>query len=251
MSITGQFKHYKPESYLPRFAYFPLFFNPTLEGTLTTLDDVELEMDKNGIKSIIRLVDSNGDRISPFIDLTKYDAETKKWYMYHEDDNLPYRYTGNSGIYNMYPSDLGPQTHFVEDDVSFATSTNRVLLKGHSDENTGNEALTFYRYAPIFLIAESNVFTDLTDYTNITTNIGSLSQNPSSLEFFYDFEERLHTNQNLERFSPKSVKLLFSTISTNSVSLKCVLSSNSGKVVKETPVVDDYIFKLKGQYLRS
>lgn len=246
MPITSGFQStFRPESYLPNFVYFPLFFSPVQE--IITLENVSLEFDSQGIQSIIRLVNKDGERITPFIDLTKYDAETKDWYIYYSEDRLPYRYDGRN-IYNVYPSTIGNQTNFSGEIQYFDRSTNEVVLSGYSDQNS---SLIFYKYSPIVLVVENQLYQDLTDYTNITVAADRLSRLSSVSEFYYDFEERLFTNQNLAGVALNDVKIIFNRISNNSLTVKCLVSANSGSRPLRSPTIDDYIIKLKGQYLRS
>lgn len=245
MAELGLLTSFKPESYLPRFTYFPLFFKPTQE--IKTLEELQVEVNDDGVPSIIRLVDKDGARLTPFIDLNKYDPETKDWFIFNQTDRLPYRFSGAT-VTNMYPSEIGPQTGFEIDELSFDTNTKEVKISGHSDTEL---SLVFYKYAPIVLVAENMPFTDLTDYTNITAATESLSTLTSSSDFYYDFEERIHTNKNLASFDPKNVKVIFTRIGTNSAIVKCLMATNSGSRPKQTPIVYDYILKLKGQYLRG
>ena len=252
MAVTdATFTHYRPDSYLPNFVYFPLFFKPSFSDTPVTLNDVKLETDSRGIRSIIRLVDKDDNRITPFIDLSKYDIETKDWYLYYDEiekARLPFR-QANDTLTNMYPSALGVQTNWVVNKTTFNSSTNEITVQGTSAETPGG--ITFTKYAPIVLVGNNKIFTDLTDYTNITAHSDKLSFNSSDFEFYYDFEERIFTNTNLDVFQPQDLKIVYSFIDTKEVSLKCLMSANSGKTPKETPIVDDYVFKLRGQYLRS
>lgn len=247
MTVTsGYFSCFRPESYLPRFAYFPLFFKEVPE-TLT-LNDVKIEADDTGKFSIIRLIDKEDKRIVPFINLSKYDSETKSWFIYHSEEStnytLPYRLAGTT-VTNMYPSTIGTLDDFVISSTS--VDIDKIKITGIA----GGESYDFYKYAPIILIAENVPFNDLTDYTNITAAKGSLLLTSPTYEFYYDFEDRIFTNLNLAGFDAKNVKLIFSRIGNNSVTLKCSMASNVGSKPKQTPVVNDYVLKLKGQYLRG
>lgn len=248
MPYSATFAHYKPESYLPRFAYFPLFFKPNQE--VKTLEDFQLEVDQNGLSSIIRLVDKDGKRVTPFINLKNYDSQTRDWFIFNEDDRLPYRFDGSTSgtIDNMYPSNIGPQSGVIIEETKYDTLTNEVTISGYSDQSPNG--FVFYKYAPVVLVRENAPFTDLTDYTNVTSAPGKLSLNSSKLEFYYDFEERLYTNQNLAGIDPSHIKIVYSVIGSNSAVLKCVMGANTGSRPKSTPIVYDYVFKLKGQYLR-
>jgi hypothetical protein len=246
MPITsGIYSTFRPESYLPNFVYFPLFFSPIQE--IITLETASFEFDSNGIQSIIRLTDNDGNKITPFIDLSKYDSETKNWFIYYTGDRLPYRYDGIN-IYNMYPSTIGNQTNFRETVEYFDRSTNEIILSGYSDQI---DPLVFYRYSPVFLVVENQLYKDLTDYTNITVASDRLSRSTSVSEFYYDFEGRLFTNQNLSNVANTDIKIIFNRISNNSLIVKSLIAANSGSRPLKTPTIDDYIIKLKGQYLRG
>lgn len=245
MAQTGLLTTFKPESYLPKFAYFPLYFKPIQETY--TLDQLQLELDNAGRASVIRLVDIDGNRLLPFIDISKYDSETKDWFIYYNVERLPYRVTQGSA-FNLYPSDLGTVQDFSVTETVFNTTTKEIQL---SCSGVGHPSLTFIKYAPIILTVENELYNDLTDYSTITAAPDRLAPLSSTKEFYYDFEERLYTNQNLAGINPANIKIIFSRVGDNNVTLKCSVSSNSGNKPKQTPVVNDYILKLKGQYLRG
>ena len=242
---------FTPESYLPEFAYIPLFQKPKHESY--TISDFQTELDKNGIPSIIRLIDSEGNRITPFIDLSKFDADTKSFYWYDAVDNLPFRLYDRrydlGTFLSVYPSiRTGDHpdvmiTNEQYDDVS------GVWVSGSIYYLTGVNNV-FYRYSPIIVVSNNIPYSDLTDYANMTVK-DNLDRNTTNLQFYYDFEERIYTNQNLVGVNPASFIIKLYSVGINEVNVKCVMSSNSDNRPRTTPVIDDYILKLKGQYLRG
>lgn len=244
---------FTPESYLPGFVYIPLFFKPTQKSY--TLNDFQLELDSNGVSSIIRLVDSDGLRVTPFIDINKYDSETKDWFWYDGVDNLPFRFTqktsANIGSFkNMYPSvNTGLKTN-MSIGLPQYSDVSGVWISGYGSTTNATLNNIFIKYMPIILIADNIPFTDISDYSNISVNdnLDKMTTNP---QFYYDFEERIYTNKDLAGYNPGDIKIIIYSVGVNEVAVKCVFGSNSDERSRYTPIIDDYILKLKGQYLRG
>jgi hypothetical protein len=78
-----------------------------------------------------------------------------------------------------------------------------------------------------------------------------LDYSSSTFQFYYDFEERIYTNLDLTQYLKGDLKIIFNTVGNNEVKVKCMLGANSGKRSTKTPVINDYILKLKGQYMRG
>jgi hypothetical protein len=233
-----------PESYLPNVPYIPIHFMPQQQVLNAT--NFEYEIDTIGQTSIIRLVNSN-EIILPFIDLAKYDPETKDFFWYDPDDNFPYRFhKSNKSLETIYPS---PYSGLVLNDlIEFNKDTKRI----EADFIDYDGSLpTFYKYSPLIVTVNNRAFNDLSDYstfqsTNRLNRIDSLTP-----EFYYDFESRIYTNQNLAGLDPEQVKIYFYRISDNNVIVKCRLSANTGKEAFYTPRVNSFIVKIKGQSLRT
>jgi hypothetical protein len=241
-----------PESFLLNNVYTP-FYIPPKKNIFNCQDNCTIETGLNGLQSTIN-IENNGDPIIPFMDLSKYDSETKDWFWYDEDgfpmriqrsgDNwvlIPLyefsRYYGlqliidpNNLMYNQYGKNLGFYT---------------LVISPVAD-------VKVYCGRPIIVELFSKVVKDLTDYDTFSTDITLTNLNTEiNKEFYYNLQlNKIYTNQNLTSFDLSQVKIhFFSTV--NSVKVKCVLSGNSGMNNYSTPTVDYYIAKLHGQYLKG
>lgn len=249
----AELSRFTPESYLPGFVYIPLFFKPV--QTSYSLLDFQLELDSTGLRSVIRLVDSAGIRVTPFIDISKFDSETKDWYWYDSIDNLPFRFTNKSSAVtgtfkNMYPSvNTGLKTG-MSIGTSQYSDVSGVWVSGYGSTTNSSLNNIFLKYTPILIVADNVPFTDLSDYSNISVT-DNLDRTTNTPEFYYDFEERLYTNKDLGGYNPNDVKIVMYSVGINEVVVKCMFGSSSNERAKITPVIDDYVVKLKGQYLRS
>lgn len=244
-----------PESYLPNAAYIPAYFQPirhTLDGT-----QVQFEIDSTGQTSIINLETNDGTKITPFIDLSRYDAESKDW-LWYDDDGLYYRLTRSNNIdelNSLYPTRY---SGIVRENESLIFNRNSIELSSsfaasYNDPEEGivTGTYSFYKYSPIIVTINNWSLTDISDYSNITSSDRLNRIDPSKPEFYYDFNGRLYTNQNVAGVDPKNVKIHYFTAGQNSITLSCRMSSNAGSASYFTPKVDNYIVKLKGQYLRG
>lgn len=252
MAVQGIYTNFPPESYLPDFALIPSFYKPT--QVTYTLSDFQLETDTQGRQSIIRLVDSNDNRITPYIDFSKYDPVTKDWIWYNEIEHLPYRMLNRNSksvtMQNFYPTSGGTIVSLRVSGYLYSDVSGIWIIGGTGYNDPHGLYRVYFKYSPILLVGDNVPFTDLTDYSTMST-INNLDMTTTSPQFYYDFEERLYTNQNLAWYTPSNVKIKFYSVGFDSLSFKCVMKANSGSKPKSTPVVDDYIVKLKGQFLRN
>lgn len=239
--------NYFPESYFPGFSYFPAFLKP--QQISYYLDEVTIELDSTGKYSIIHLIDKDGNKISPYFDLDKYDSEVKDWYWYDIIDNLPYRESNNLMV-NLYPTSIGNAIYdhkgpLKYNNVSGVVEGTFLLSHYHS--------YTFIKYMPLTIVGNNVLFTDTSDYLNFT-DTNNLDQVTPTPHFYYDFKDRIFTNVNLASYDTKSFKIIMYSVGAKGltpVALKCVMGSSFAGQSKTTPVVKDYILKLKGQYLGS
>lgn len=243
-----------PESYLPNAAYIPAYFQPVrypLDGT-----KLQFELDRTGQTSIIKLENNDGHKITPFIDLSKYDAESKDW-LWYDDDGLYYRLTRPDGVdqlNNLYPTRYSNITR-VNDSLIFDRESFELSSSFSASYNESGEEVdgtySFYKYSPIIVTINNWPLMDISDYSNITASDRLNRVNPGRPEFYYDFDGRLYTNQNLAAGDPKNIKVYYFSAGQNSITLSCRLSTNAGSAGYYTPKVDNYIVKLKGQYLKG
>jgi len=240
-----------PESYLPNAAYIPAYFQPvrhTLDGT-----QVQFEIDSTGQTSIINLKTNDGTNITPFIDLSRYDAESKDW-LWYDDDGLYYRLTttilGSDELNNLYPTNYS--NIFRENDTLIFDKNSIELSSSFSATKDGSTgSYSFFKYSPIIVTINNWPLTDISDYSNITSSDRVNRVDPGKPEFYYDFNGRIYTNQNMAGVDPKNIRIYYFTAGENSIILSCRMATNAGSASYYTPKVDNYIVKLKGQYLRG
>jgi hypothetical protein len=194
--------------------------------------------------------------VVPFIDIGKFDPETKDWY-WMDASGFPYRIFWDNTRDEWYLNAQWPINH-IGDDLYFDPETLNYQETGrelgfYSTATTGN-ASEFFMYSarPIQITIEGKRLRDTTIYgsENITTGLTQLNTelNP---EFYYDSTvNKIYTNQNLIGVDPVNIKVYFYD-SADSVSVKCRMSANSGGDAYYTPIVDYYVVKLNGQFLRG
>lgn len=240
---------FTPESYLPNSVYVPHYFKPelvTIGG-----DKLALEMGSDGVVSTIHLMDNLGTELHPFIDLSMYDIDSKSW-LWSDDDGLFYRYRSNA-LENLYPSNYSGVTG-NGDTLNFDTATNRLYADFEALKPSVSRErayYSFYKYAPFILTVNKEPFTDVSDYAYMRISDRLNRLDSTIKEFYYDFRGRLFTNQNLGVFDPKTIQLSYYKSSSNQVTVKCRMANNTGATSTFTPVVYDYVLKLKGQNLRG
>ena len=234
---------FTPESYLPSSPYIPSHFIPQIKSL--DAKNFEYEIDELGQRSIIKL-EMDNNILVPFVDLNRYDSETKDWFWYDTVDNFPYRYLkATNKLVNMYPSkysDLTPTgIFFFDKDI-------KIIYRLAVTPN--GETVTFYKYSPLILTVNNEAYNDLTDYSNFKPSDRLNKVNNTIHEFYYDFAARIYTNMNLAGIEPSNVKIHFFRVSDNKVQVKCRMSANLGAETYYTPRVNNFILKLKGQSLR-
>jgi len=259
--------NYVPESSLLNDIYVPFYIQP--EFKTKKLIDFDTELDKNGVRSIIKF--SKADLlINPFVDYSKFDQESKSWFWYDYiyDETYPSTITITLGIipsvqipnpfypeFSMFKLLLGNTT----DESSFYRKEMRNLKFDKVNKvmyfvsTTGDRTLSIkkwkYQYRPFIITINGNALTDLTDYANLTAAIDLSPTGSTNQEFYYDFNHKLYTNQNLDSFDIDSIEIhYYETI--QEVTMKARLNSNAGRSSYYTPTIDYYITKLNGQYLQ-
>lgn len=232
-----------PESYLPNAPYIPFHF--VAQPISLDATNFEYELDEIGQSSIIRL-EMDDATLIPFVDLSKYDSETKDWFWYDIDDKFPYRYLKSTNrLENVYPS---PYSDLIPTGVfQFDKDNSQVRRDAVSSNGT---IVTFFKYSPLILTVNNEAYTDLSDYSTFKPSNRLNKANSTIPEFYYDFNSRIYTNRNLAGVDPTQVKIHFFKISDNSLQVKCRMSSNLGTETYYSPKVNHYIVKLKGQSLR-
>lgn len=243
-----------PESFLINNVYTP-FYIPPKKNIFNCQDNCTIETGLNGLESTIN-IENNGEAVIPFIDLSRYDVETKGWFWY-DSDGFPLRLKRHS---NGIDWALTPLYEFSQYYGMELTIDPNNLMYNQFGKNLGFYTLVtspitdvkVYSGSPIVLELFGKVVKDMTDYDTLSTDITLTNLNSEiNKEFYYNSQlNKIYTNQNLTSFDLTQVKIyFFNTI--NSVKVKCVLSGNSGMNNYSTPTVDYYIAKLHGQYLKG
>lgn len=239
------FDKYIPESYLPAAANVVSFFKPervTVDATV-----LQLELDEDGLSSILRLVDQEGKPIIPYIDLSRYDGDSRDW-LWYDSTGFTYRYKDDE-LKGLYPTNYSGVTA-VTKTLQFSPSgvelfsNFRAYLCGESVRRT------FYKHAPLIVTIDNEPLHDVSDYVGFLISDRLNKIDRTSMEFYYDFSDRIYTNQNLAGLNPKSIKVHYLKSNDSTLSVKCRLSSNTGGASHYTPMVDSYVVKLRGQNLR-
>ena len=251
--------NYIPDTILLNHAYVPFYVDP-IKKIYNCVDDFpNLEIGIDGLLSVINLESSiNGDpeQIIPFINMKKYDSESRDWFWY-DSNNFPLRRT-----YDGVNLNLTPIWEFASNYGHIYSINPKNLINGGNSSGFYSEVLTdngetvsdikVYTGQPIILTLNEKVIYDKTIYGDYDT-IPNLTQmnienNP---EFYYDIDtNKIYTNQNLAGIDPAQIKLYFDVI-PNTISVKCRMRGNVGEELFSTPTVDYYLVKLNGQYLRG
>jgi len=246
--------NFTPESLLLNNIYTP-FYVPPKKNIYNCLDNCTIETGLDGLQSTIN-IENNGTKITPFIDMSKYDLETKDWFWYdsegfplrirREDDTWLLSSVYSFGLYYTTTLSFNPEVLMYDQ-----YGKNLGFYSLATDTNTSEE-IKVYSGRPIMVEIFSKPIKDLTDYSIFSTDTTFTSINTdSNKEFYYNSQlNKIYTNQNLTSFDLSQVKIyFFSTI--NSVKIKCLLSGNSGMNNYATPIVDYYVAKLHSQYLKG
>lgn len=252
-----------PESSLLNHIYIP-FYNPPAKRVENCSDFFTyIEPDSRGIMSVINLItDSDQGRaepVVPFIDLGKFDTETKEWF-WMDDSGFPYRIYENSEsngwvLRPQWPINyVGSELSFDPDILIYGADGRELGFYSEASITQNDETVTVRMYPgnPVMMTIDGVVLKDKTIYGNdsLTTGLTSLNseRNP---EFYFDsINNKIHTNQNLVGFDPRNIKIYFYE-SIKEVSVKARLNANAGGTAYYSPTVDYYIVKLNGQYLRG
>lgn len=241
--LSSQTLRFIPESYLPTAPYIPSHF--IAQPVVLDAANFEYEIDERGQASIIRLM-MDDNIVVPFVDLTKYDSETKDWFWYDIENKFPYRYNKSTNtLDSIYPSEY---SSLVPTGV-FYFNKESDQLRREAVSSTGVSVL-FYKYSPLLLTENNEAYNDLSDYSTFKSSDRLNKTNSTVPEYYYDFDSRIYTNRNLAGIDPAQVKIHFFKISDNSLQVKCRMSTNQGIETYYTPKVDHFIIKLKGQSLR-
>jgi len=252
---------YIPNSTLLNHVYIP-FVQPAKLQIFTVANDFpDLETGPNGFPSVINFNKTNAnnsvEEIFPFIDLSKFDSETKDWFWY-DDIGFPYRIIRDStGLaWELIPIwDFGK---YIGSTITFTPETPLKREEGgnnlgfYSPSTIDTETVNMYTGSPIILTINGEVVKDRTIYgqTNANFNLTDLGVEDNK-EFYYNSAlNRIYTNQNLNEFDSAQIKIYCYTVSQE-VSIKCRMKANQGKDAYVTPTVDYYIAKLDGQFLRG
>lgn len=262
-----------PESVLLTDVYVP--HHVPLHKHSYTLADFTLDVDDAGTASIINL---NSKNIVPFIDMTKYDPDSRDFFWY-DISGFPFSYdyqyswdgldrpgtlagtfTGLTlksiypvDIFNFSPSgfyvDINFKNTFVDLDSphQLGVTVSGVVYRDNYLHQVGDKK--FYSAAPLMVAIDDAPLKDVTDYSRVTRT-SSLTQNnvEANPEFYYNFQQnRIHTNQNLTSFDPTRVKVRMYMLA-GEVEVKARLKSNGTGDYWATPVVDYYLVKLNGQF---
>lgn len=245
-----------PESSLLDHIYIPFFRDPVKRVENCSNFFTHLEPDANGIFSIINLItdveDGGTESVVPFIDIGKFDPETKDWFWF-DGSGYPYRIKQSSTVEDGWALEAQWPLGYFGTDLEFDPF---VLDYAKDGKELGfyslaNSDIRVFSGSPIFVTIEGKILSDKTVYgnENITTGLTSLNSEVNP-EFYYDsITNKIYTNQNLLGVEPQNIKVYFYK-SENTVSVKARLSSNAGGPASYTPIVDYYIVKLNGQYLR-
>lgn len=252
-----------PESSLLNHVYTP-FYSPPIKRVENCADFFTyLEPDSNGITSIINLItDTRQGRtepVVPFIDIGKFDPETRDWY-WVDASGFPYRIYKNSDsdawfLRPQWPINyIGSELEFDPDILLYSEEGRELGFYSEASffNNNDTTSVRMYSSNPVMITIEGSILSDKTVYGNESVTTGLTSLNPGrNPEFYFDsINNKIYTNQNLLGFDPKHIKVYFYE-SIGEVRVKARLSSNSGGTAYYSPTVDYYIIKLNGQYLRG
>jgi hypothetical protein len=251
--------NYLPESVLLNHVFIPFYQLPVKQIFNCSEHFKALEIGPNGLTSVINLsienTDGNNELIFPFINLSKFDTETKEWFWY-DDQGFPYRiYRTNDAEWAVSPMwDFGNYYDFLEkafDPTDLLREEGGKELGFYANTFARPDSIKMYTGAPIIITINGEILADKTVYGQQTDyNLTSLMPEQNK-EFYYDpSSNRIYTNQNLNEFDAKQIKIYCYTVSKE-VSIKCRMKANQGKDAYMTPTVDYFITKLNGQYLRG
>lgn len=249
---------YIPDSILLNNIYIPFYVPPT-KKIYNAKDHFTLELDSNGIYSIINLTNN-----VPYIDYSRIDNETKDWFWY-TSEGFPFRIERNSdgirwqltsiyniGDYSTVKLIFNPKIQSYD---SYGKELGFYSVVSSQIDSLGVETaldINVYNGKQIIFEIAGNILTDQTNYFNIQEESTLTNLNPDiNKEYYYNFNlNKIYTNQNLSLYDASQIKIYTYSV-TNSVDIKCRLKSNYGMNNYITPVVDYYIAKLHGQLFKG
>jgi len=238
---------YIPDTLLLNNIYIPFYIPPTKQ-IYNCKVDYTLEIDGNGITSIINL---NNDFPVPFFNISRYDVECRDWFWY-DRSGLPFRLVKSGSDWKLTSvyrvGEFKDDQTLIIDPTSLRYDSYGKELGFYSLVN-GNK---FYTGAQLILEIGGYIVKDQTNYygnqmetilTNLNTDVNK--------EFYYSFNlNKIFTNQNLSFVDPAQIKIYMYNLS-NSISIKSRTKGNYGMNNFVTPTVDYYIAKLHGQLLKG
>lgn len=250
--------NFLPDSFLINNIYLPFYERPRV--TIFNSDSqLKLETGVNQAKSVIS-IQEDGKNVIPFIDISKYDVDSRDWFWY-DDEGFPMRgYIDYNNLFCLTPlysvsryygKILIIDPKIIKKDTSPLSKN----LGWYSNVDMIDfvpitmNAPKVYVGSPLILTVDDQVVTDMTDYYTFNNDISLTTfKVEGNLQFFYNSQlNRIYTNQDL---TGSKIELYFYRTQQN-VKIKAVLSSNNGMNAFVTPTVDYYISKLHGQYLKG
>jgi hypothetical protein len=252
--------NFTPDSFLLNNVYFP-FYNRPKKTIFNAENQLVIETGINQTQSVISIKEDDKEVI-PFIDLSRYDSETRSWFWYDEED-FPLRIVKNGDTWQLvsiYPVSRYYGKTIIFDPNSLEYNKYNVgknlgwysIINTLNGEDVSSQKLKIYNGNPFILTINSLPLTDLTDYYKFKNDLSLINFKTSdNKEFFYNTQlNRLYTNQNLNSFDVSNIEFYFFR-NIQSIKVKIALSSNTGMSSYTTPTVDYYIAKLHGQYLKG
>lgn len=239
-----------PISNLPTSVFIPTYFEPkrltTVNGSLTEGEHYTFELDPTtGIRSIIRF------KVVPYVDLFKYDFERKSWYHTDQYGGLWRVYkTGDWNPSYGYYMPTVPSTPYPSQTYAYESIDGMFNGEVVSYSDLESDGITVAQFYPIDIKLNTVRAEDKTDYSGGRNIIPVLNNiNPTLYkEFYFDKSFNVHTNQDLEGYSPDDIQISI-TINVDKVNVKCRMDTNTTQLSNYTPVVDYYMVKLTGQNL--
>ena len=241
-----------PDSILADSVYIPNYLSSTIEEYY--LSDFNIELDQNGTNSIINLQDEKSNKM-PFIDMAQFDPDTNDWLWFK--DSVIYVYKSNGLVFKYCnPSDKDRQEAIITPPIEYSFNA---LYNAQSAQFTyttwPNDAVSgtnvdYFKFSPIVVTYYNKPFIDVTDYLLMSKKQELTTINTvSTKEFYYDFDGRIHMNQELQSLNPNEVKVYINRIKDQDFTIKCILNTNTTANSETTPVIDDYIVYINGQNL--
>lgn len=231
-----------PDTYIPSNIYLP--FHSVPNKSKITLNQLIIEPDSNGLNSIVNFRSNNN--LIPYIDFSKFDVDTKGWFWF-DSSSVPYSmsftYIGSVKKY-LFTSLLTGES-VISDNIDLKWDS----LRSELFIETNAPSIKLYKYSPITIVCNGIPLNDITDYIQFTTNMSELFD-IGNYEFYYDFDSRCYTTLDLTNMDENSIEIYYYK-TASSLDVRCVLSTNTGNSSDYTPYIDNYLVKMRGQYLRN